>query len=101
VGHVAQMGWMSNAYILVREYYETRPFERPRRSLKDNIKMKMAVFWDIAPCSLVDTDRHFRGTYCVHHQDDSQVQTRRREKLKSHTILKCILKKQCVRDGLD
>jgi hypothetical protein len=21
--------------------------------------MKMAVFWDVAPCSLVETDRHF------------------------------------------
>jgi hypothetical protein len=23
--------------------------------------MKMAVFWDVAQCSLKDTDRHFRG----------------------------------------
>jgi hypothetical protein len=30
--------------------------------------MKMAVFWDVAPCSLVDTDRRFRGAYCLHHQ---------------------------------
>jgi hypothetical protein len=22
--------------------------------------MKMTVFWNIAPCSLVDTDRHFQ-----------------------------------------
>jgi hypothetical protein len=28
--------------------------------------MKMAVFWDFAPCSLLDTDRSFRGTYCLH-----------------------------------
>jgi hypothetical protein len=26
--------------------------------------MKMAVFWDVAPCSLVDSDRRFRGDYC-------------------------------------
>jgi hypothetical protein len=25
--------------------------------------MKMAVFWDVAPCSLVDIDRPFTGTY--------------------------------------
>jgi hypothetical protein len=23
----------------------------------------MAVFWDVAPCSLVDIDRRFRGAY--------------------------------------
>jgi hypothetical protein len=30
--------------------------------------MKMTVFWDIAPFSPVETDRHFRGAYCLHHQ---------------------------------
>jgi hypothetical protein len=29
--------------------------------------MKMSVFWNIAPCSLVETDRRFRGAYCFHH----------------------------------
>jgi hypothetical protein len=29
--------------------------------------MKMAVFWDVAPCSPVETDRRFRGAYCLHH----------------------------------
>jgi hypothetical protein len=28
----------------------------------------MAVFCDVAPCSLVDVHRHFRGAYCVQHQ---------------------------------
>jgi hypothetical protein len=32
--------------------------------------MKMAVLWDIAPCSLVDTDRRFRGVYCFLRPDD-------------------------------
>jgi hypothetical protein len=27
--------------------------------------MKMAVFWDIAPCSLVYTGRRFRGDFCM------------------------------------
>jgi hypothetical protein len=35
--------------------------------------MKMAVFWDVAPCSLIDTDRHFRGAYCLHHQGDEAL----------------------------
>jgi hypothetical protein len=24
--------------------------------------------WDVAPCSLVDTDRRFRNAYCLRHQ---------------------------------
>jgi hypothetical protein len=32
--------------------------------------MRTAVFWDVAPCSLVDTDQRFRGAYCLHHQGD-------------------------------
>jgi hypothetical protein len=29
----------------------------------------MTIFWDIAPCSLVETNWRFRGTYCLHHQN--------------------------------
>jgi hypothetical protein len=28
----------------------------------------MTAFWDIAPCSMVEVDRRFRGSYCLHHQ---------------------------------
>jgi hypothetical protein len=28
---------------------------------------KMTVFWDIAPCNLVEVDRRFRGAYWLHH----------------------------------
>jgi hypothetical protein len=35
--------------------------------------MKMTVFWDVAPCSLVETDWRFRGAYCHHHQDDELI----------------------------
>jgi hypothetical protein len=28
----------------------------------------MAVFWDVAPCSLVEVYRSFRGACCFHHQ---------------------------------
>jgi hypothetical protein len=71
--------------------------------------MKMAVFWDVAPCSLVDVDWCFRGAYCLHHQGrecwrwrqhlwniaqflpdytaqyPSRLHARRRDNLKSHT----------------
>jgi hypothetical protein len=32
--------------------------------------LKMTVFWDVAPCSLVEIARCFRDAYCLHHQDD-------------------------------
>jgi hypothetical protein len=28
----------------------------------------MAVFWDVAPCGLVEVYQRFRGTCCLHHQ---------------------------------
>jgi hypothetical protein len=28
------------------------------------------VFWDVAPCHLVEVYRHFRGAFCLHHQGD-------------------------------
>jgi hypothetical protein len=31
--------------------------------------LKMTVCWDVAPCSLVEIDRRFRGAYSLHHQD--------------------------------
>jgi hypothetical protein len=30
--------------------------------------MKMEAIWDIAPCSLFEVVRRFRGTFCLHHQ---------------------------------
>jgi hypothetical protein len=68
----------------------------------------MAVFWDVAPCSLVEVCRRFRGTCCLHQQaikeaastsetsvkfyqttrhykpEDSLLHTRRRENFKSY-----------------
>jgi hypothetical protein len=32
--------------------------------------LKMAVFWDVGLCSLVDIDQHFRGAYCLDRQGD-------------------------------
>jgi hypothetical protein len=26
------------------------------------------VFWDVKPCPMAETDQHFRGIYCFHHQ---------------------------------
>jgi hypothetical protein len=74
--------------------------------------MKMAVFWVIAPCSLVEVYERFRGPCCLQHQgalkieaartsetlvnfyqttrrynpEDSRLRTHRRENLKSYNI---------------
>jgi hypothetical protein len=32
--------------------------------------MNMTALWDIAPCSLIEVDRRFRGSNCLHHQGD-------------------------------
>jgi hypothetical protein len=33
--------------------------------------MNMTVFWDVAPCCLVEIDRSFRGAYCLTHLNDN------------------------------
>jgi hypothetical protein len=40
---------------------------------KNRLKVKMAVFWDVAPCSLVEVYRRFRGACCLHHQGGLKV----------------------------
>jgi hypothetical protein len=32
--------------------------------------VKMAAFWVVAPCSLVEVYQRFRGTCCLHRPDD-------------------------------
>jgi hypothetical protein len=32
--------------------------------------MNMTVFWDVAPCRLVEIDLRFRAACCLHHQGD-------------------------------
>jgi hypothetical protein len=34
-------------------------------------RLKMAVFWVVAPCSLVEVYHRFRGLCCLHHQGDT------------------------------
>jgi hypothetical protein len=79
--------------------------------MKEQISsVKMAVFWVIATCSLVEVCRHFKGVCCIHHQvdeatstsetsvnfyqntrrdnsEDSHLHIRRHENLKSHEYL--------------
>jgi hypothetical protein len=48
------------------------------RKKKDMKFMKMIVFWDVAPYSLVEVYRRFGGAYCFHHQGDEVSQEERR-----------------------
>jgi hypothetical protein len=57
-----------------------------------NHTVMMAVFWDVAPCSLVEVYQPFTGPCCLHHQgdedryipEDSHLRTQRRENFKSY-----------------
>jgi hypothetical protein len=37
-------------------------------SVNNKKTMKMAVFWVVVTCSLVEVYRRFRGACCLHHQ---------------------------------
>jgi hypothetical protein len=57
------------------------------------VSLKMAVFWVVAPCSLVEVYQRFKGPCCRHHQSDellipeaSHLRTHRRENLKSYLV---------------
>jgi hypothetical protein len=43
------------------------------------IFLKFRVYWDVAPCSHVEVDRHFRSAYCLNHEgyipEDSKLHT--------------------------
>jgi hypothetical protein len=47
---------------------EDGPYQRTQ-SVKVSF-MKMAVFWDVKSCSLVETDRRFRDANCLDHESD-------------------------------
>jgi hypothetical protein len=37
--------------------------------------MKMTDFWVVAPCSLIEVYRRFRGACCLHYTGDSSLST--------------------------
>jgi hypothetical protein len=60
--------------------------------------MKVAIFWDVAPCSLVEIYRRFSDAYCPHHQGASvnfYQTTRRNIPEDSHTQLKLLTFVDC------
>jgi hypothetical protein len=43
----------------------------------------MAVFWDVAPCSLVEVYQRFGGPCCLHHQGDVTA-------VRTSNFIKCV-----------
>jgi hypothetical protein len=31
-----------------------------------NSKLKSSMFWELSPCTEIEFNRHFGGTYCLH-----------------------------------
>jgi hypothetical protein len=52
-------------FIDLKIYLDTVGFE-----VLTAVSMKIAVFWVVAPCSLVEFYQRFRGPCCLHHQGD-------------------------------
>jgi hypothetical protein len=59
-----------HAFII--EFYQE--IQHERFEVLTMMSMKVAVFWNLEPYSMVDTDRRFRRAYCLHHQSDTQDQ---------------------------
>jgi hypothetical protein len=57
--HVCRI-YLHDGYIVKRVRYE----------VLTAANIKMAVFWVVAQCSLVEIYRRFRGAYCLRHQGD-------------------------------
>jgi hypothetical protein len=51
---------------------------------------KMPASWDIALCSLVETDRRFRGAYSLHEQGGESVETDEISEVLSISIIKAM-----------
>jgi hypothetical protein len=50
--------------------FESEVLREMRFEVLTAARMKMTVFWDVAPCSLIEVYRRFRGACCLHHQVD-------------------------------
>jgi hypothetical protein len=106
--HLTVICWNAIAIYWKNAAYQIMPTIANRFTHR-SILLKMAVFWVVAPCSLVEVYRPFRGAYCLHHQgdeaartavilvnfyqttrrynpEDSHLRTHRRENLKSYLI---------------
>jgi hypothetical protein len=58
-GRVSSSNAAFTVAVCVFTVFDSGFHEEPR------VLTEMAVFWNVAPCSLVDSDRRFRGAYCM------------------------------------
>jgi hypothetical protein len=51
--------------------------------------MKLTVFWDVAPCSIIKIYRRFRGDYCLHHQGMMEAASASEKSVKLYQTTRC------------
>jgi hypothetical protein len=62
-----------------------------------SVVLMMAVFWFVAPCSLVEVYWRFTGPCWLHHQgEDSHLRTHHRENLKSYLVIIMLQWSACI-----
>ena len=49
-------------WVLMKYQYIVARFE-----VRTRVAVKITAFWEVTPCSLVDRNEHFVGTFCFHH----------------------------------
>jgi hypothetical protein len=60
------VGWRWRQYVPPKSWY----LPTVRFQVLTTASIKLAVFWVVAPCSLIEVYRRFRGACCLHHQGD-------------------------------
>jgi hypothetical protein len=56
-----------------KEKFSYQTAEKNLQKSKTKVILRMTPFCDVVLCSLVEVDRRFRGSYCLHHQDTAAV----------------------------
>jgi hypothetical protein len=57
--------------------------------IQTDASMKTTVFWDVAPCSLIEVYRCFRGAFCLQHQTTDYQTTWRNISEDGHLHIQC------------
>jgi hypothetical protein len=57
-------------------------------------------FWNVVPCSPVEIDRRFGGTYCLHLKDQRVSQTRSKHQVGRYSTLLYVILSACFFRGL-
>jgi hypothetical protein len=67
---VAKIVYVGYESLSVGISYAVLTVEGIRFQVLTAVGTKMAVFWVVAPCSLIEIYQHFRGPCCLQHQGD-------------------------------